>query len=215
MGKAAVVIGATGLVGRALVDQLVGIEAITKVVTLTRRPAHHDAEKVENQVVDFDRLEDYADYFTADMLFSCLGTTLKQAGSIQAQRKVDLDYQLNAAKLALKQGVSHYLLVSSSGANANSRNAYLCMKGELEDRIKALPFPRTSLFQPSLLLGARADFRFGEVLASLLSPVLLVLPWLRRYRPIKGTEVAIKMAQVSQSDGSGLAVFALQDVFVE
>lgn len=214
MGKTAVVIGATGLVGRALVDQLASIESIDRVVTLTRRAAPHPATKVDNLLVDFDRLEEYEACFNADILFSCLGTTLKQAGSLQAQRKVDLDYQLNAAKLALKQGVSHYLLVSASGANASSRSAYLAMKGELEDQIKALPFPRISVFQPSLLLGERADFRLAETLVSWLTPVIAGLPWLRRYRPIQGSEVALKMAKVSQSDGSGLRVFALQDVFV-
>ena len=215
MGKTAVVIGATGLVGRALVDQLARIESIDRIVTLTRRAVSHPAAKVDNLLVDFDRLEEYEAYFKADILFSCLGTTLKQAGSLQAQRKVDLDYQLNAAKLALKQGVSHYLLVSSSGANASSRSAYLCMKGELEDQIKALPFPRVSVFQPSLLLGERADFRLAETLASWLAPVIAGLPWLRRYRPILGSEVAMKMVQVSQSAGSKFELFTLSDVFVD
>jgi uncharacterized protein YbjT (DUF2867 family) len=100
MNKTAIVIGATGLVGRALVDQLADADHICKIITLTRRSAIHSSPKVFNQVVDFDHLEDHAALFNGDFLFSCLGTTLKQAGSVAAQRKVDLDYQLKAAQLA-------------------------------------------------------------------------------------------------------------------
>ena len=118
MNKTAIVIGATGLVGRALVDQLADAGHIGKVITLTRRSASHPSSKVFNQVVNFDHLEDWASLFQADFLFSCLGTTLKQAGSIAARYKVDHNYQLKAAQLAADNGVHHSLLVSSSGADA-------------------------------------------------------------------------------------------------
>ena len=128
MGKTVIVIGATGLVGRALVDQLADADHIGKIITLTRRSTKHSSSKVFNQVVDFDHLEDYVSSFRADFLFSCLGTTLKQAGSIPAQRKVDLDYQCKAAQLAASNGVHHYLLVSSSAANDQSNNPYLTIE---------------------------------------------------------------------------------------
>lgn len=175
MSNTAIVIGATGLVGRALIDQLADADHISKVFTLTRRPAEHSCSKVYNQVVDFDHLEDYASSFKAGLLFSCLGTTRKQAGSIAAQRKVDLDYQYKAAQLAANHGVRHYLLVSSSNANIKSNNPYLQMKGELEQRVQTLPFNRISIFQPSLLLGQRVDFRMGEKLGSWILPVLCTI----------------------------------------
>lgn len=214
MSKTAIVIGATGLVGQALVDQLAGAAHIGKVITLTRRSSPHSSAKVFNQVVDFDHLEDHASLFGADYLFSCLGTTLKQAGSVDAQRKVDLEYQFKAAQLAANNGVVHYLLVSSSGANDQSNNAYLKMKGELEQRVKALPFKRISIFQPSLLLGQRADFRLAEKIGSWLMPVLCVIPGLRRFRPITGEQVAAKMVLVSQQSGPLLEVFCLDEIFV-
>ena len=96
MGQTAIVIGATGLVGQSLVDQLAAAEHIEKVVTLTRRPVRHASEKVHNQVVRFDHLEDHVT-FAGDLLFSCLGTTRKQAGSIAAQRIIDVEYQYMAA----------------------------------------------------------------------------------------------------------------------
>lgn len=215
MEKIAIVIGATGLVGRALVDLLADADHIDKIITLTRSSAKHSSPKVFNQVVDFDHLEDYASSFSADFLFSCLGTTLKQAGSIDAQRKVDLDYQFKAAKLAANNGVDHYLLVSSSAANDQSNNQYLKMKGVLEQRVKSLPFKRISIFQPSLLLGQRADFRLGEKIGSWVMSALCVIPWLRRFRPITGEQVAARMVLASKQSGRSLELFRLDDVFIK
>jgi len=213
MEKIAIVIGATGLVGRALVDQLADADHIDKVITLTRRSAKHSSSKVFNQVVEFDHLENYASSFSAEFLFSCLGTTRRQAGSIAAQRKVDLEYQFKAARLAASNGVRHYLLVSSSAADDQSNNPYLKMKGELEQKIKSLPFERVSIFQPSLLLGQRADFRLGEKLGSWAMFVLRIIPGLRRFRPISGEQVAAKMVQVSQQPGQALEWFRLDEIF--
>ena len=213
MAKKALVIGATGLIGRALTDQLAAAEGISQVVTLTRREVPHPSPKVHNQIVDFARLEDVAGQFSGDLLFSCLGTTRKQAGSIAAQRQVDLDYQLHAAQIAAARGVAHYLLVSSSGANAHSRNPYLQMKGELEDAVLQLPFARISLFRPSLLLGERQELRIGEKLGSWILPLLCTLPGLRKYRPIRGAQVAAKMVAVSLSAGPARESFTLDEIF--
>jgi uncharacterized protein YbjT (DUF2867 family) len=214
MSSIAIVIGATGLVGRALVDQLVASEHIGMIITLTRRTAEHFSPKVHNQVVRFDHLEEHAALFAGDLMFSCLGTTRKQAGSIAAQRTVDLEYQYKAAQLAAQQGVRHYLLVSSSGANANSGNAYLRMKGELEQRVRSLPFGRITIFQPSLLLGQRTEPRLGEQLWSRILPVFCAIPGLRRFRPIKGEQVAAKMVRVSKNPGQPLEWFRLDEIFL-
>lgn len=213
MGKAAIVVGGTGLVGKALVDQLASADHIDRVVVLTRRAASHPSDKVVFHRVEFDKLDQHDELFRGDMLFSCLGTTRKQAGSIEAQRIVDFDYQYQAAQLAAKQGVEHYLLVSSSGANANSNNAYLKMKGELEEGVEKLSFPRTTILQPSLLLGERDHLRIGEVVGSWILPALCKLPPLKRYRPIMGSEVAAKMVQLSQSTTAGIERLSLDQVF--
>jgi len=214
MGKVAIVIGATGLVGRTLVEQLSNAEHTKKIITLTRTPTTFSSSKVFNHVIDFDKLEDYAELFNADFLFSCLGTTLKQAGSITAQQKVDLDYQLKAAQLAASNGVSHYLLVSSNGANVKSKSQYLTMKGLLEKKIKLLPFNRISIFQPSLLIGQRSDFRLGEKIGSWLMSPIRFIPGLRRFRPITGEQVAAKMALTSQQPGQQLEIFRLDEIFI-
>ena len=215
MNNIAIVIGATGLVGSALVNKLTTAEHVEKIITLTRRPSNHASSKVENHVVNFNQLEDDASLFKGDFLFSCLGTTRSQAGSIAAQREVDLEYQFKAAQLATQNGVSHYLLISSNGANDKSKNPYLKMKGELEQRIKLLPFKRISLFQPSLLMGPRKQFRFGEKLGGLILPILSFIPGLRRYRPITGEQVAEKMIRVSQQPGTPLECFRLDEIFIK
>ncbi len=214
MNATAVVIGASGLVGKALVNQLAKADHIAKVVTLTRRPCPHPSAKVDNRTVNFEQLDDHAADFCADLVFSCLGTTRKQAGSLQAQRRVDVDYQLKAAQLAHSKGVNHYLLVSSSGASSGSRNAYLRMKGELEEAVIGLGFARVSLFQPSLLLGQREKRRLGEAVAGKVLPVLCKLPGLQRYRPITGEQLAAKMVQVSATPGPGVERFVLDENFV-
>ena len=168
-----------------------------------------------------DRLEEYAEntsqrsseIFSVDVLFSCLGTTKKQAGSIQAQRKVDLDYQYEAASIARQQGVTEYFLVSSSGASANSPSAYLRMKGQLEGKVLALDFPRSVIFRPSLLLGKRAEQRLGESLGARVMPLLKYIPLLKIYRPIQGAQVAIKMRREAEKQGLGNESYNLAELF--
>jgi len=212
MGKIALVVGATGVVGRELVEQLSQCDSIEKVKAFTRRPIEYKNTKVDNHVIDFAQLDNFKDLFVGDFLFSALGTTLKQAGTIEAQKIVDLDYQREVAQIAVTNNIHHYLLVSSSGANSESLSAYLRMKGELENSVLELGFSRVSIFRPSLLLGERRDFRLGEKIGSLLLPSLCRLPWLRKYRPVTGKEVALKMVQVSQTSREGLEIFQLDEI---
>jgi len=211
--KKVVVIGATGLVGKSLVRALVQEPAIEKVIVISRRKVEFNSVKVENVVVDFANLAQFRDAFNGDILFSCLGTTKKQAGSVAAQRLVDVEYQLEAAELAASNGVSEYFLVSSSGANSHSKNAYLQMKGELEDKVTQLKFNRICIFQPSLLLGEREGFRFGEKLGCWVLPTLCRLPLLKRYKPIYGEQVATKMCQESLKLKTGVQRFTLDACF--
>jgi uncharacterized protein YbjT (DUF2867 family) len=211
--KIAIVIGATGLVGSHLLSYLVKAKHISRIVVITRRPMKFRHEKVNNHVIDFSDLANHGEFFRGDILFSCLGSTVKQAGSIAAQRKVDLEYQLTAARLAFEQGVSHYLLVSSSGADEKSLSPYLRMKGELEVAIQALAFKHISIIQPSLLLGERDQPRFAESLGSKVLPILCKFPRMRRYRPIHGAEVAQKMVMLSKGSTSTFERISLDEVF--
>ncbi len=208
-----IVLGATGLVGRHLVAQLVDAPHISKVIIITRRPIALSSDKLVVYQLNFDTINEYGNRFAGDILFSCLGTTRNKAGSIAAQRKVDLDLQYQCAQIAFNQGVSELFLVSSSGANSESQNAYLQMKGELEEKIGDLGFNTLNIFQPSLLLGERKEFRAGERIASAMLPLLCKIPTLSKYRPIHAAEVARKMVQVSRTDSDGVNIYRLDDVF--
>jgi len=211
--KKAIVLGATGLVGSKLVDLLAKESGVATVVAVTRRLVNYTSKKIINEVINFDQLEQHRDIFSGEVLFSCLGTTLKQAGSIEEQRKVDFEYQYEIAKIASENKVRHYILVSSSGANSKSRNSYLKMKGDLEDAVSVLPFKRISILQPSLLIGERESFRLGESVGSWVLPLLCKLPVLKQYRPISGDEVAEKMVTLSLSAGNPKEVYRLDEIF--
>jgi uncharacterized protein YbjT (DUF2867 family) len=210
--KTAVIIGGTGLIGSALVSQIETYSQYARAKSLTRRRVITQG-KVETICVNFSDPDSYAEHVHGDVLFSCMGTTKKQAGSIAAQRLVDVDYQLEVAGLAAKNGVRHYCLVSSSGADASSRNDYMKMKGDLEAAVTALPFERVSIFQPSLLVGPRPEFRFAELVGEPILSLITKIPSLQKYRPIPGAQVAQKMLETSLLDETGLRVFKLDEIF--
>ena len=214
MGKTAIVIGATGVVGRELIGLLTNDNSFDKVISITRKEVAYQSTKICNEVVDFENLENSKHLFKGDVLYSALGTTLKQAGSIEAQRRVDLDYQLIVAKIAKEQGVTSYVLVSSSGANSKSKSSYLKMKGELEERVKLLSFERVTIVQPSLLIGTRSDFRLAEKVGVTILPVICKIPLLSKYRPITGLEVASAMIKLSQRPGKSIETYLLDELFV-
>jgi uncharacterized protein YbjT (DUF2867 family) len=212
MKKKVIVVGSTGVVGAQLINQLSSRDDISKIVSITRRPIVYNCSKVINEVINFDEIDKYQELLHGDALFSCLGTTLKLAGTIEKQRLVDVEHQYHLAKMAASNGVSQYLLVSSSGADATSSNAYLKMKGQLEGLVIKLEFESIAIFQPSLLLGTRADFRIAEVLGKYILPVLCLLPVLSKYKPITGEAVAKKMIAVAMNNNKGIGYYRLDDI---
>lgn len=154
-GKKALLIGATGLTGGVLLQQLLQDKRVAIVSIFVRRTTGITHPKLAEHIVDFDRIADWQHLLTGDVLFSALGTTLKQAKSKEAQYKVDVTYQYECAAAAAKNGVNTYVLVSSAGANAHSRFFYMKMKGALEQKVAALPFVSVSVMRPGILDGGR------------------------------------------------------------
>ena len=199
--KTALVLGATGLVGRTLVNILLQDRRYSEVVCLVRKPLMANMfndvnKKLKPVVIDFENLQDYQGYFSVDHVYCCLGTTLKKAGSKQAFRRVDFEYVHVAAQLTRAQRAQSFVWISSVGANAKSRNFYLRVKGELENAIMRMPqLPNASAVRPSLLIGARDESRFAEDIAQKTAPVwqaLLKGP-LKKYRPVHPVDVARNM----------------------
>lgn len=199
--KTALVLGATGLVGRTLVNILLQDRRYSEVVCLVRKPLMANMfndvnKKLKPVVIDFENLQDYQGYFSVNHVYCCLGTTLKKAGSKQAFRRVDFEYVHVAAQLTRAQRAQSFVWISSVGANAKSRNFYLRVKGELENAIMRMPqLPNASAVRPSLLIGTRDEARFAEDIAQKTAPVwqsLLKGP-LKKYRPVHPVDVARNM----------------------
>ncbi len=172
--------GATGLVGRHVLAQLLSDARFRSVVAPTRRPlAAHP--KLENPLVDFDRLDREAAWWAVDAAICTLGTTRAKAGSAEAFRRVDLDYPLAVARLARAAGATRFGLNSALGADASSRLLYPRTKGEVEKLIGELGYPSLTIVRPGLIGGERGEFRAMEAIASVaLGALGPVLP--RRYR---------------------------------
>ncbi len=207
--KSALVLGATGLVGQELVYQLLRSKDYCNVTCLIRKPLgqkdfYDPLNKLQAIVVDFEQLQNYQGYFTVDHVYCCLGTTLKQAGSKQAFKRVDFELIHVAAQLARGQRAKGFVWISSVGANAKSNNFYLRVKGELENAILTMPqLNHAAAVRPSLLLGKRKNKRPLEDIGQTLAPLIRPLMYgpLKKYRPVKAQEVARQMIEL-QPKGS-------------
>jgi len=186
----ALVIGATGATGQQLVTCLLEDTAFSKVTVFVRRTPNLNHKKLIVNEIEFSRLEAYTDVIKGDVLFSCLGTTLKKAGSKDKQYLVDYAYQLEFAKIASKNKVSQYALVSSIGANKNSFFFYPKIKGELEEAVKKLPFKTIHIFQPPTLIRQKELMRTGEKIAIKIFKVLNSMGILKPQRPLPVSTLA-------------------------
>jgi uncharacterized protein YbjT (DUF2867 family) len=200
----ALLAGATGLIGSHLLDLLLASATHAKVIAVTRRPLERTHDKLSNLVADFDKLEEAVRSSgpQVDEAYCALGTTIKKAGSKEAFRKVDFDYETGFARAAQAAGASKFALVSAVGADARSSIFYSRVKGEAEQAVRALDFASCHVFQPGVLLGHRAESRPGEQLAVTLTPVLnlgLQGP-LKKYRGIEAETVAKAMVAALASD---------------
>lgn len=207
--RKALLLGASGLIGGHCLTLLLQDDAYQEVIAFVRKPLAQTHPKLVQHIVDFDRLSEHAALFQTEDVFCCLGTTIKKAGSQAAFRRVDFTYAYEAAQLAVAQGAKHFLLVSSLGADASSSVFYSRVKGEVEIAVTSLPFAAVSIFQPSLLLGARAEFRLGERIAEPVAKALsfLLLGPLKKYRAIEAHTVAAAMVRVAKAAAKGVMVY--------
>ncbi|MBL8913191.1 MAG: NAD(P)H-binding protein [Archangium sp.] len=214
MGARAIVIGSTGLVGKQLVEQLLEDARFDKVVSFARRATGKTHAKLEEHLVDFKTPDAWADKVQGDVLFSALGTTLKQAGSKEAQYEVDYTFQFNTAKAAAKNGVKDYVLVSSASASASSMLFYSRIKGELERDTEKLGFTCMTYVRPGLLGGDREKPRAGERFAEGVLDVIGWLPGLGNAKTIQGKTVAKAMIAAWNQHTPGVTVLHNKQLFV-
>jgi uncharacterized protein YbjT (DUF2867 family) len=208
--KSVLLAGATGLVGGECLAALLAESSFDPVTILVRRPlaSPPPSERLVVRLVDFENLDREASAFAVHHVFCCLGTTMRNAGSRDAFRRVDYDYALHTAQLGLAGGAKHFLLVSALGADPSSRIFYNRVKGELEQAVGRLGYTSVTLVRPSLLLGERHERRLGEDFAKRFS-ALAPAPW----RPVPAKQVAAALVRAAREDAPGVRVITNRELF--
>jgi len=207
----ALVIGATGAVGKDLVEQLLKDESFERVDVFVRREVKVPSPKLVPHVVDFDHPERWSELLTGDVLFSCLGTTIKAAGSQDAQWKVDYTYQYEAAKAARNNGVGKLVLVSSVGASSKSKIFYSRMKGQLDEDVQKLGFPGCFILRPPSLVRKGSD-RFGEKAGVAVLKCFNAIGLMCSWKPMPTEDVAAAMIRLAKSDKNGTNIITSQEI---
>ena len=212
--KTAILLGASGLVGSNLLQDLLESDYYQEVIAFVRKDLDMYHNKLKIHIIDFDQPETYRSLVVGDDLFCCLGTTIAKAGSQEAFRKIDYDYPLSFARIAKDNGAKQYLIVSSIGANPKSSVFYLKTKGECEEAISKIGLDSVSIFRPASLIGNRKEFRLNEKITIPLLKIFsfLLIGKLRKYRPIEAGKVAKSMLQIAQNESKGVHVFESNEI---
>ena len=207
--KSALLAGSTGLIGKFCLNILLKNNVYDKVIIPVRKKTENENEKLYQLNINYDKISDFKNEMKADDIFCCLGTTMKKAGSKEEFYKVDFNYVYNLAKLCKDNGAKTFSLISSIGADKNSGNFYLKVKGETEDAIIKLGYDTTNIFRPSFLAGERNESRPGEkagiFIMKLITP-LLQGP-LKKYRAIDAETVAEVMVKAAQYKSNAVNIF--------
>lgn len=208
----AIIIGATGATGKDLVDILLIDDDYTEVVVFVRRGSGKTHPKLKEVLTDFDKPEAVSTEINGDVLFSCLGTTLKAAGSKENQWHIDYEIPLKFAELARKNGVSKAVLLSAFGAAVTSKVFYSHMKGKLEDGMDTLAFDQHIVFKPGMLVREGTD-RPGEKLITPILKFMNALGLIKKFKPLSTKILAAKMAKAPRTLPAGKHVIALEKIF--
>ena len=200
--KTAILAGATGLIGNQLLNNLLESNHYERIVILVRKEIPLQSPKLIQVIVDYNNLQLITKNLKGDDVFCCLGTTIKNAGSQDEFYKVDYQYCLNLAIETNKNGASNFYLISSLGANANSKIFYNSVKGKIENAIKNIGFNSFYIFRPSILLGNRNEFRLGEkIMQMIMKPFSkIMIGSMKKYAAIESKQVAKAMYYIAISN---------------
>ncbi|MCU0362413.1 MAG: NAD(P)H-binding protein [Bacteroidales bacterium] len=212
--RTALVFGASGLVGRCIISELLASDRYSRVRAFVRKTeGFAENEKLTVIKTDFGNLNDCSEQISGDDLFIALGTTIKKAGSVSAMEEIDRDLPVRIASMASANRVSRLSVVSSTGADAGSRNYYLRIKGEMEQSIMKLNFKTVAIMRPSLLLGERDEKRFGENAGKVLMKIfgIFLTGSFRKFRAIEAHDVARAMIKLL-SERSGKEFFESDEI---
>ncbi len=203
-----VLAGATGLIGGTVLDQLLAHPDGPSVLVLTRRPTGRSSPRLTERVAEMTDWPGIVAMGHADTVICTLGTTRKKTPDEAAYEAIDLHGVMALAQAAQQAGATHFLTVSSVGADSGSRSFYLRTKGRMEDGVRALGFARLDIFRPGLLRGPRGEFRLGEKLVQAAQRLIdpLLIGSLARYRSIQAGDVARAVVACAMTPGTGVFV---------
>ena len=213
--KTAVVIGATGLIGRELCELLADSSTYSQVLAIGRTPQIWINPKIKNIQFNFEhwtelesQLQGFIGLSACDG-FCALGTTIGKAKTPENFKKVDLEYVVSFAKTLNKVQAQRFLVVSAMGADINSSVFYNQVKGEMEKQVSLLFNGTTSFIRPSLLIGNRSEFRFAEKMAIIMSPLLSAFLFgpFKKYRPIESRQVASAIVKIIENFQKPKAIY--------
>jgi|TARA_E500000178_G_scaffold35451_1_gene31985 uncharacterized protein YbjT (DUF2867 family) len=200
--KTALLFGASGLVGGHLLNQLISNNNYSKIKVFVRSVPEIIDPKIEIFETDFNNLENHKEDIKGDDSFYCIGTTKQNSSDKNEYKRVELEIPKQIAQIAKANSVNSFVFVSSGYADPKSSGDYLKFKGEVEEELKRLNFPKLGIMRPSFLLGDRKEKRVGEKIGifvfKLLSP--LFLGPLKKMRPIHSEIVAKAMIAIVQNE---------------
>jgi uncharacterized protein YbjT (DUF2867 family) len=209
--KTALIAGSTGLIGSQLLQLLLTDDYYDRVKAISRKPLEIVHPKLENIVLEFDRLTEHHDKLKADDIFCCLGTTIKKVKTKEKFRKVDFDYPVELAKLTKVNGAEQYLLVSALGADKHSKIFYNQVKGEVEEAISQIGFKSYHIFRPSLLMGDRNESRSGEEAGKVFFKYFGFLVPVK-YKGIDSIKVARAMQKIAAKHQPGMYIHESEEL---
>ena len=194
--KTALIAGASGLIGKELVQKLISSDDYRLVYSLVRKKSGVVHAKIREMIIDFDKIGEIIFDETIDDVFCTLGTTMKQAGSRENFKKVDYEYVIALANRGKQSGASKFLVISAMGADPKSSVFYSQVKGMTEEVLKHTGFKQLVIFRPSLLLGKRDKARFAERLSGFFMKAFnLIIP--DNYKAIEAEKVAESMLKMA------------------
>ncbi|PIE47944.1 MAG: nucleoside-diphosphate sugar epimerase [Flavobacteriales bacterium] len=190
--KTAIILGATGLTGRYLLDLLVAGDDYEKVKVFTRRPTGKKHPKIEEIICDLLHLEQNANSFTADEVFCCIGTTKAKTPDKTLYHAIDFGIPVSAAQLAAQQKIPTFSVISAIGAHADSTLFHSRTKGKMEQRVLACDIPNILIYRPSLIYGQRPEHRWFETIGTYMVKALQIfmVGKLKKYQAISGQDLA-------------------------
>ena len=203
----ATLVGATGLIGGYLLEELLNDPYFDTVRILIRRPIDINHPKLEKKIVDFNDSDSLLVAISnGDVLFCAIGSTMKKVkGDKEAYRKIDFDIPVKLSRFCKMTGCEKFILVSSAGANSKSRNFYQRLKEETEEAVKSVGLKTVHIMRPSLLLGERKEFRLGENIGkAVMTSLSFLIP--EKYKAIQGKDVAKVMIALGKKNDEGIFV---------